>query len=95
MLKLRWNTEDWRELITGRLLDETLARLDETEVDDLADQLCSETLRRLDDSGVPNEQAHQQSSGAFAIIQAGTQAERAAFESAVDAAIEVLRIPRG
>ena len=84
MLRLRMNTEDWREKVTGWVGQDE-------DVDALADELCGDVLTRLAADGVEYERAHQQSVGAFAIVQGGTPAERAAFDAALDAAVRLMK----
>lgn len=87
MLRLRTNTEDWRELLTGAI-DEAEARHGcESDIDfydAAADELCDLVLTDLFDSDVMWERAHQQSVGSFVIVQNGTTVERAAFDAAVE-----------
>lgn len=84
MLKLRLNTEDWREQITGWTDCETL---DEVQIDWAAERLQRDVLTRLADAGVDYERAYQQSVGTHVIVQAGTQAERGAFDAALETAM--------
>lgn len=90
MLKIRTETEDWREIVNGWVLDAEDERPD-FEVDQLADELCCDVLRLLNDAGVEYERAYHQSVGAFAIVQAGDEAEREAFDTAIEAATADLK----
>lgn len=86
MLKIRMETEDWREYLVNRL------EVDEIDAAALADELCSDTLTRLHRAGVDYERAYQQSVGAFCILQrGGSDADRAAFDDALDAALAEMR----
>lgn len=87
MLKLRTNTEDWREQVIGWTDCESL---DEVQIDDRAAALQRDVLNRLADAGVEYERAHQQSVGTHVIVQAGTPAERDAFDAAMAAAVASL-----
>lgn len=90
MLKIKTETECWREVVNGWVLDADDDR-PVHEVDQLADELCNDVLRRLSEAGVDYERAYSQSVGAFAIVQAGDQAERDAFDNASCDAVAAMR----
>lgn len=82
MLRLRHDTEDWRELLGG-MIDEaesaTGQPLDANCYDDAADSLCCAVLDRLTYEGIAHERAWQQCVGNFVIVQSGTDVEREAY----------------
>lgn len=86
MMHLNLTTENWRELLTDEIdAAERAAGVDadQTFYNEFAEALRDETLRRLT---VDYSRAHQQSVGAFEIIQSGTAEERAAFDAALESA---------
>ena len=83
-MKIKFETECWREEIVGWLDCEGLT---DGEIDAKADRLCENVISLLRRNGIEVERAHAQKIGAFAIVQSATDAERAAF----DAALENLR----
>lgn len=90
MLKLRYNTEDWRDLIASEI-DAVESELgvdnDAGVYDEAADLLCTEVLDWLTEHDVEHERAYQQSHGNWIIIQSGTDAEREKFHEAVEACL--------
>src|SRR5690606_35208433 len=93
MLRLRYNTEDWREQLAG-IIDKACeefgleaSHIDDVMWEDAADHLCSDTLDLLERRGVEFEQAHQQSRGAFVIVQDGEPHEVKAFEECLAEAL--------
>lgn len=86
MLRLRYKTEDWRDKLIP-IIDKACRELgiEASETADsywnyAADQLCSDTLDLLGRRGVEFEQAHQQSRGAFVIVQDGEPHEIEVFD---------------
>ena len=93
MMKLLYNTEDWREILAAEidLAEHTYGQVFDQECySDLADQLCTNVLNRLQYAGVDYVQSHRQSCGSFVIIQTGSPAEIDIFNSAVDAELATI-----
>ena len=87
MLKLRYNTADWREELLAAI-DYHESKYDvELEVhdyDEIADELRERTLDHLSLAGVGYGRAMQQSHGPFVIVQSGTPEEINAFCAALE-----------
>ena len=88
-MRLRWDTEDWREQVVGWVIDPS-ANLDDYEIDMLADQLSLKVISALQDRGFEVDRAYQQSRGWAVIFQDGTKDEEAAFDSVLGEAIDCL-----
>lgn len=84
-MKIKHETECWRELITGWHPDAN--SLDDSRIDELADQLRSDVLTALAEQGITTERAHGQKVSAFAIVQSATDSEQSAFDTAVQTAV--------
>jgi len=80
-MKIKYETECWREEIVNHLDCEGLS---DAEVDARADRLCENVIDLLRRHGHEVERAHGQKVGAFAIVQQATEEERAAFDSALE-----------
>lgn len=91
MLKLRYDTADWRDALAS-VIDSVEHELkvehEASCYDNLADELCSIVLSKLLQANVKYKQAYQQSKSAFAIVQEGVPEELEAFDMAVDEALK-------
>ena len=74
MLRIRIDTEDWREQIVGWGDVDAIEAAGECAIDDAADQLCEAVLDRLDEAGIEYKRAPKQSIGTFEILQSGGSA---------------------
>jgi len=93
MLRLRLDTEDWRNEC-GDLIDQAVEAAGVTRdhvntvdvewFDPFVDDVSEQVTWRLDDLEIEWARSWRQSVGAFAIVQGGTDAERAAFRAAFD-----------
>ncbi len=92
MLKLRYRTEDWRDhAVELNPTDSTPEPF--IDDDELADELRKLTLNRLMDARIEFQSAPHQTVGNSVIIQhADTQAERDAFDAAMESAKFELRV---
>jgi len=93
MLKLRHDTEDWREALAEDIdIAETSCGADNdvTNYDELADELCRDVLDLLDAAGIAHQRVYQQTRGAFVLVQDGSDDESHAFYVALDTAREAL-----
>lgn len=94
MLRLRYNTEDWRNCLNDAI--DSACRehgLDTSYYGDecwneAADQLCSDTLAMLDKRDIEYERAHQQSRGTHVIVQDGEPHEIEVFDECLAEAME-------
>jgi len=94
MIKIRYETEDWRDKL-GSVIDFVEGRLGASLnvncYDEVADELCNRVLARLIDEGYEVKPAYQQSVGNYVLLQhASTEAERDAFDSALQAELGVI-----
>lgn len=85
-MRLRLDTEDWREQVVGWVVDPS-DKLDDYQVDMLADQLSQDVVRALQHKGLEVERAYQQSRGWGVIFQGGTKEEESAFDSVLAEAL--------
>ncbi len=94
MLKLRHETEDWREALISTVCEveaELGVDRDADSYDDCVNEFCRLTLARLSAAGVDHERAYQQSRGAFVIAQSGDDNELEALDAAMEAARDDVR----
>lgn len=94
MLKLKYETECWQAAIANEIDRAEMAAgvdLGSEIYEDSADQFRRDVCNALSDAGVDYERAYQQSVGTQVIVQAGTKAERDAFDTACESAIPAAR----
>lgn len=94
MLRLKYETECWREALLDTIVSvesEIGVDNDIDSYDDCADEFCILTLQLLADGGVDYERAYQQSRGSFVIVQGGSEAEVEAFDDAMHKATDHVR----
>lgn len=87
-IRLRYHTEDWREQFAD-IIDEVAhdQTIDDSILDDLANELAADVISRLQDLGVDVKREWQQSRGNFVIVQAAdSPATEALFNEALDKA---------
>lgn len=83
-MKIRFNTEDWREQITGWVEGGNDESTPDYIIDEAAEDLSERVISRLRADGFGVEQAYSQSVGNGAIFQSGTDAEREEFDHALE-----------
>lgn len=94
MLRLRYNTEDWRNCLNDAIDSACREHGMDTSYygdecwNDVADQLCIDTLAMLDKRDIEYERAHQQSRGTHVIVQSGEPDEVEAFDECLAKAME-------
>lgn len=95
MLRIRFDTEDWREHLIDDISDlewELDVDQDASNYDDVADAFCCATLDLLAHRDIDYERAYQQSVGTNVLLQrGGSEAEREAFDSAMEGAREEIQ----
>lgn len=92
MLKIRYHTEDWLELLVTEIVvveRKTNKELELSCYEDVANSLCCDVLRILADDNVDYQSCYTQKRGAQVILQDWlNDDERAAFDAAVEAGLK-------